>query len=106
MTIEQIEELLKLKKENPDLEIVYVIDNEVFLDDCYKYSVAEFERIEKGIFVEYAGSIYINKEELENDIVEDIWDIDGYTEEENNKKVEEKMKEIKMKEAIIIYLGV
>lgn len=104
MKIEQIEELLKLKKENPELEIKFMVHYEV-VGDGWVYWMGEIEKIEKGIYVEYGEKIFIDKDELEDRLNVDFWDINK-TDEENEKIFEEQLSNIKINDAILIYVGV
>ena len=107
MTLEQIQELLKLKTENPKLEIIYMVDNYVCQGYDSYYWQAHIEKIVKGIYYLDGDKVYTDIDDL-RDYLYDVLEADGDEDEDNGisfkKIVEEQIKSLSIEEAIIIYL--
>lgn len=112
-----IQELIKLSTENPNLRIITMVDNEVFFTDEYKYCMGEIISIEKDIIYQPDEIVYIGEQDIYDQIHEDLQNDDSISDEivedddeRMEKLVDDEFKKLKdsgkIEEVIIIYIGV
>jgi hypothetical protein len=106
MRLEDIEELLKLKKENPDMEIVFQCDPDIFAGDDEGTFVALFTSVEKSFYSEYGGRVYLDPDDLEDAVRDNLDFSENDSDDSFGKKVMEEMNHIEQGEKIIVWLGV
>lgn len=97
-------ELLKLIKENPDLEVIPFVDNDQMADDG-GYTVMEWGNACVGEYAEWGDRAYDDREEFKEDYIyaNSDW-IYRCDDEISDKLVDIKANEI-FKKAIIVYIG-
>ena len=107
--IEKLKELMKLVEENPELEIVTMVYNEIVCED-WGYWKSKIGEIKKNVIWEDDERIHFGE-----DILEELFDrmalVDDESSDENLRvEVENKYEQLKqlgkIKEAIIIYIEV
>ena len=106
------EQFLELVKENPDLPIVPMVDQEVVADDSYSWWLGKFQRSEVTEY--YLGHDRIHfKNDDEEDVLGDLADCD-YCHAPDGRDIydlsdeewAELYKSIPWAKAIIVYIGV
>ena len=96
--------LFELMKENPNLPVIIMADNDVMCER-YGYSLMQIiEDVEKTIIYLYSDRIYTEDErdELEEEIL-DCMDIETENEEKINELIEEEIDMLVHYECILIY---
>ena len=104
----QIETLLKLVKENPELEIISATHYDVCCED-WGYWIGKIEKVEIDYFFDCCDKWIIGKEETEIEIEEQYEkECQNLSDEELNVFIDSKFKEFEkngeIKKAIIIYI--
>jgi hypothetical protein len=105
-TEKDIEKLLQLKKENPEMEILFMVNDDVVCSDEFNYYKGSFEEIEKSFYVEINEFIYTNKDDLLDYLYFKFDQEEIETNDEYEKRIAEKFNEIHQEEKIIIWVGV
>ena len=78
-----IEQLLQLIKDNPDLPIVPMVDSEIVGDDCCQNWLGKWGRSEVTEY--YSGREYIHfKDDDEEDVLSDLVGCDYYCDPQGN----------------------
>lgn len=98
-----VEKLIQLIKENPELPVIPMVETEVVPDDCYSWWLAAFGKAEVSDFYVSDEKVYTDREELVCDIVEDYLD-SGNTDEEIWQLAEKRANKL-INKAIIVYIG-
>ena len=107
MKNKQTEQLIKLIKENPELEVVPMVDYEVVADDG-GYWLGKFGFCEVGEYTTYNDRFYDDKDSFIEDYYNDTYDdgrYDGLTDDEVDKLIAKETADWWTK-AIIVYIGV
>jgi hypothetical protein len=103
MTEKDIEKLLQLKKENPDMDVIFKCDEDIFV--CDETFMATFTMVEKSFYAEYGEKYFLNRDDLSDAIYDDIFMPEDLTDDEIDDLTATKIKEIEQ-EKIIIWVGV
>lgn len=101
-----IEKLIELAKENPDLPIIPMVGTDVVASDEYSYWMASFGTVELGQYYVSEERVIFDLDDLTDEILDyyccdDEWE--KLSDEEQVKKAENIAKK-KMKKAIIVYI--
>jgi hypothetical protein len=95
---DKIKELVKLSEENPEMEIFFMVDNEVVAGDDFGYWRGELENVKKEIYWNYKEeNIIIGEAAIEERMQYDDLEDSEYESLKSSGEI---------KEAIIIYIGV
>jgi hypothetical protein len=105
MTIEDIEKLLQLKKENPDMGILCMVDEDIFTGDWGFYQGKVF-KIEKSFCADYNERIYFDKNDLFDELYCQIDQNKNELDIDYEKRICSEFDKIKREEKIIIWVGV
>lgn len=105
---EELKKFLELIKENPNLEIKFAVDSDLANDE-FSYTLADIRNIEKELLFIDDGKSFIGKDEIldylrsENEFNSSILDdqFETFIEDKYNKLI----KEEKIKETVIVYVG-
>lgn len=105
---DKVEILFDLIKENPDLEILPMVDTECVCDDSHGYWMANWGRARIDEYYCSDERVYFRENEFE-DLVEDFMDryyedYSNLSDEEFEKLAEEKVNGYEWVKAIIIYI--
>lgn len=100
---EIIDELVRLKTENPDLEVLVCVDEELWCGE-YSWYEGKISSVTIEDRYEYGETIYKGSDDI-RDILECENDLDC-THEEDAKKIEELLSEVLHKKAIYINVDV
>jgi len=100
MELKDIEKLLQLKKDNPNMEILFKCDESIYISDSEGTFMGTFNTIEKSFYAEYGEHIYLNEDDLKDYI---CYNMNYVNEGETEEKIYDK---IKQEEKIIIHIGV
>ena len=101
-----IEKLMQLAKENPNLPIIPLVDSEIVADDGYNWWMGSFGNVELGSYYVSKDRVYWDLDDLTEKILDDHCCDDKWeklSDEETVKKAENIAKR-KMKPAIIVYI--
>jgi len=101
-----IQKLIKLAKENPNLPIIPMVGTEVVASDEYSYWMASFGTVEIGQYYVSKERVFFDSDDLTDEILDNLvfdkdWEM--LSDEEIVKKAENIAKK-KMKKAIIVYI--
>ncbi|MDE6469751.1 MAG: hypothetical protein K2L19_01840 [Eubacterium sp.] len=101
-----IEKLIQLAKENPNLPIIPMVGTDVVASDEYSYWLASFGEVELGRYYVSDERVILDLDDLTEEILDehccdDEWE--NLSDEEQVKKAENIAKK-KMKSAIIVYI--
>lgn len=107
----QIQQLIKLITENPDLEVVAKIDSEViFAGDDFSWYMGIFGNSEIDFIYDAEENILIGRENVCDHIAEELMDREGWEddklEEETDLEFERLLINGKVKKKIIVHVGV
>jgi len=106
----KIEELIKLTKENPDMEITVMVETEVCHDNSFAYWRGIIARIEIDTIWQPDETTFIGDEEITDEIYNNICDDlpDDLTDDERQRFIEKEYKDYvkkgEIKKHIIIYI--
>lgn len=100
-----VEKLIQLIKENPELPVIPMVETEVVPDDCYSWWLAAFGKAEVSDFYVSDEKVYTDREELVCDIVENKY-LDSEKSDEEIWQLAEKRANKLINKAIIVYIGV
>ena len=100
---EIIDELLKLKTENPDLEVLVCADEELWCGECSWYE-GKISSVSIEDRYEYGEAIYKESDDI-RDIIECENDLDSGNE-EDAKKIEELLSKVPHKKVVYVNVGV
>ncbi len=101
-----IEKLIELVKENPNLPIIPMVNTDVVLSDDYNYWLGSFGTVEIGSYYVSDERIFFDLDDLTDQFLEDHCCDDKWenlSDEEQVKKAENIAKK-KMRPAIIIWI--
>lgn len=100
---EMIDELVRLKTENPDLEVLVCVDEELWCGECSWYE-GKISSIAIENRYEYGETIYKETDDI-RDILECEYDLDCANE-EDAKRIEELLSGVPYKKVIYVNVGV
>ena len=110
---DKIKELVKLSEENPEMEIITMVNQEVVAGDDFAYWMGRIEKIEKGIYQHADERVYLDKDEIKDRIrynAESEPEFENLSNDDFEKVIDKEFDRLKdageIKEAIIIYIGV
>ena len=104
-----IETLIQLTKENPELDVITMVDYEVSGGDEYRYWKGEICEVRKDIYYDKRDCILIGEDEIKDTFLNDLEKDPVKGELPFKRKIEEVESlcdVIKFKEAIFIFIGV
>jgi hypothetical protein len=100
---QMINELIKLKTENPDFEVCIMVDQDLCFSD-FRWTEGKICSVEVGDRYEYGEVIHTDKEDLCITIC-DNFDLDD-DEEEDKKKIAEELSKIPHKKVIFVNVSI
>ena len=102
-----LEKLIELSKENPELPIIPMVDSEVVFDDSCGYWLASFGGCEVGEYYVTDDKVYTDRDDFMEDYIEWNCDDPGFVELDDNEveALAEKVAEESFTPAIIVYIN-
>jgi hypothetical protein len=92
--------MIELIKENPELEIKFLISDEVFIDPIFNRSLGHASFAEKGIYYEYGDCWYNTKDA----VIEKIEDNEYLDYAKDKIKIDKIIKSLNPKEVIYVWI--
>ncbi len=108
---DKIKELIKLSEENPELEIITMVNSEICADDDYSYWLGAIGEIQKDVYWHDEEKVYIGLSAIEDELEQNLAMDNEYAklpDNEFNKMIEDEVERLKstneIREAIIVYI--
>lgn len=88
---------------NPGMDIKFLVAEDAAQDSGYPYCCCRLSSVEKDLYIEYNEKIYNCYDDLEEDILNNIFE-DWMDEKKADSLVKEEMEKIEEKEVIYVYI--